>query len=127
MVRHGKLSFKRGLYRAIIRVFHTMETNVKKLLPLFLATLPVFVSAADINCRGKITRIMADHPSCEGHMAFKTETSLSKWMCAKSPEAGSIALTAITTGKTVEVYIDNSDTFSCSELPNYRKISYIIL
>lgn len=96
---------------------------------LFLAISPLAL-AADMNCRGKVSWLMADHPSCSGNMAFKTEATGGKngiWMCTKSKEAGSLALTALTTQKIVEVYIERGEAASCLELPHYRKISYIII
>ena len=74
---------------------------------------------------------MADYPRCSGNLAFKTSGSGGKsgrWMCTKSKEAGSVVLAALAAGKTVEVYIEASDVAgSCTALPDYRDISYLIL
>jgi|GEM_PF-6370734 len=103
---------------------------IKLLTGVIFVCLTPFALSADINCRGKVSWLMADHPSCGGNMAFKTEATGGKngiWMCTKSKEAGSVALTALTSNKIVEVYIERGDAASCQELPHYRKISYIIL
>ena len=100
------------------------------LLGLFFILLTPFAQSAHINCKGKVSWLMADHSACGGHMAFKTDATGGrggKWMCTKSKEAGSIALTALTADKTVEVYIEAGDVSSCKELPHYRKIAYIII
>lgn len=97
---------------------------------LFFASLSQLALAADINCRGAVSWLVADLPQCGGHMAFKTEATggkNGKWMCTKSKEAGSVVLTALVAGKVVEAYIEGSDVSSCLDLPQYRKISYIIL
>jgi hypothetical protein len=102
----------------------------KVLLGLSFICLSQVASAADINCRGKVSWVMADHASCGGFMAFKTEATggkLGQWMCTKSKSAGSVALAALTNDKVVEVYIEGSDVNTCDELPHYRKINYIII
>lgn len=106
-----------------------MKTK-KSLFGLISVFLIPFAQSADINCRGKVSWIIADHPTCGGHMSFKTDATGGKggkWMCTKSKEAGSIALTAMAAGKIVEVYIEGSDVSSCKDLPHHRKISYIII
>jgi len=92
-----------------------------------LSFLPSLAFAADMNCGGDVTVVMGDHPSCQGHMAFKTKSSGAKWMCTKSKEAGSIVLTALTAKKNTGVFINNTDANSCSELPQYRTISYVMI
>ena len=97
---------------------------------LMICTVAPLVHSADINCRGKVSWLMADHASCGGNMAFKTDATggkNGKWMCTKSSEAGTLALAALTTNKIVEVYIERGNALTCMELPHYRKISYIII
>ena len=102
----------------------------KVLLSLGLICFSQIANAADINCRGKVSWLMADHTSCGGFMAFKTEATggkAGKWMCTKSKSASDVALAALTNNKTVEVYIDGADVNTCDQLPHYRKINYIII
>ena len=73
----------------------------KVVLGLSLICCSQLALAEDINCRGKVAWLMADHASCEGNMAFKTDATggkAGKWMCTKSKEAGSLALAAATSG-----------------------------
>lgn len=71
--------------------------------------------------------VMAEHPSCQSGMAFKTTMSADKWMCTKSEEAGSVVLTALTTEKVTYVGIDNNNAATCPDLPNYREINIVII
>lgn len=87
--------------------------------------------AADFNCGGRIARVMADHPSCGGNMAFKTDATGGQggaWMCTKSKEGSSLVLAAALSDKSVLVYIEGSDVGGvCPNLPHYRNISYVII
>ncbi|MEX0335628.1 hypothetical protein [Vibrio tubiashii] len=100
-------------------------------LVAFVAIFTTHLSfAADINCGGKVSWLMADHPACQGNVAFKTEATggkNGKWMCTKSKEGSSVALAALTANKNGEVYIEGGKAASCSGLPHYREISYIII
>ena len=92
----------------------------------FLIFAAFSLLAAEANCGGTVTVVMADY-GCQGNMAFKTTNSGSAWMCTKSKEAGSVLLTAFSTGKAVSAYIEISDVGQCANLPNYRNINYIII
>jgi len=82
--------------------------------------------AADIYCGGTISMLMADHPGCNGQMAFKTNTTSGSWMCSKSKEANALLMAAQFAGKDIAVYIEGGDVSGCSNLPHYRAVSYII-
>ncbi|MGH1469979.1 MAG: hypothetical protein ACRBCS_02215 [Cellvibrionaceae bacterium] len=100
---------------------------MKHLILGFFLTLTSFsLFAAETNCGGTVTLVMADY-GCQGNMAFKTTQSGSKWMCTKSKEAGSVLLAAFMAGKTVSAYIEISDVGQCANLPNYRNINYLII
>ncbi|MFD2165503.1 hypothetical protein ACFSJY_04425 [Thalassotalea euphylliae] len=102
----------------------------KVVLGLGMLCLSQVANAADINCRGKVSWVMADHPSCGEYMAFKTEATggkAGKWLCTKSHAAGEMAVTALTNDKIVEVYVEGSDVNTCDEIPHYREINYIII
>lgn len=103
----------------------------KILLTLGLVSMSQFsVASTDLNCNGKVSWVMADNANCGGFAAFKTEATggkQGKWMCTKSKSADDVALAALINDKTVEVYIDGSDVATCTDLPHYRKINYIII
>ena len=90
-----------------------------------------FANAADINCGGRVSLIMADHPSCNGNLAFKTEGSgggTGIWMCTKSKEATSVVMAAMLADKVVSAYIEAGDVgHVCTQLTHYRQISYVVL
>jgi len=105
-------------------------SNLKFVLSALLVCLmaiPVRSYADDIVCGGQITMTMADHPACSGNLAFKTEASGDKWMCTKTSAAGALLITAMSTGRFVGVWIEGSDVASCTALPHYRQISYVIM
>jgi len=89
------------------------------------------VHAADINCGGRISYVMADHPGCNGNMAFKTEATGGIggiWMCTRSKEGNSVVVASMLDDRTVLVYIEGSDAGGiCTQLPHYRAISYVII
>jgi len=100
---------------------------MKTIFGVLLATLfTTMAHSADITCDGAITMLMADHPSCGGHMAFKTSASESRWMCAKSKEASALLVYAQATERAITVYIDGSGASGCTTLPHYRQVSYMI-
>ena len=102
----------------------------KTVLGLGLLCLSQVATATDINCKGKVSWVMADHTGCGGFMAFKTEATGGKqgqWLCTKTDAGGDMALAALVNDKTVEVYVDGSDVNTCDEIPHYRKINYIII
>jgi hypothetical protein len=87
------------------------------------------VNAADISCGGAISLVMADYPVCGGNVAFKTTGTGGVngiWMCAKSKEASTLIMLAQFSGKSLSVYIDNNGVTSCTTLPHYRDITYVI-
>ena len=102
----------------------------KAVVGLGLMCIAQMANASDINCKGKVSWVMADHTACGGFVAFKTDATggkQGKWMCTKTEAGGNMALAALTNDKVVEVYIDGSDVNTCEELPHYRKINYIII
>jgi|SRR5258706_446332 len=106
-----------------------MKTKFALLATVFL--LAFEVQAADINCGGHISFVMADHPGCSGNLAFKTEATGGAggiWMCTRSKEGNSVVIASMLDDRTVLVYIEGSDVGGvCTQLPNYRAISYVII
>ena len=88
-------------------------------------------NAADINCGGRVSLVMADHPSCNGHVAFKTEGTggnVGIWMCTKSKEASAMVMAALLADKALSAYIEAADAGNvCTQLTHYRQVSYVIL
>jgi hypothetical protein len=86
--------------------------------------------SGDINCSGNITSLMADHGGCtdtsgKRQMAFKTREP---WMCARTEMGSSMLLAAKAAERSVNVYIaDGNVGNTCSSIPKYTKVSYIIL
>lgn len=105
---------------------------MKKALHLLIGLLLCSpAGAADVWCGGRIALVMADHPSCGGNMAFKTDATGGQggvWMCTKSKEGSSLVLAAFLSEKTVGAFIEGSDVGGvCTSLPSYRNISYVII
>lgn len=103
---------------------------------LFTALAVLFcndVMAVDIGCHGKVVWLMADHSGCtdangKRQMAFKTVSSSNPWMCARTEMGSSMLLATKAAGKEVNVYIsDQGQGYSCSTIPHYSKVSYLIL
>lgn len=97
---------------------------------LVLASLSA--KAGNIACHGPVVIAMGDHPGCTDsngkiQMAFKTNYKGNPWMCASSDVGTSMVLTAIVADKDVGVWISDSDKgYTCSTLPQYSKISYVV-
>jgi len=99
-----------------------------RVILIILILLPMYVRAADINCRGLVVVAMDYPQKCSGGMAFKTASSNGSWICPPSKNGNSIVLTALTAGKEVSVYIDSQgDTITCSALPQYTPARYVII
>lgn len=109
-----------------------MDIFIIKAVILLSLLAAAYASAADITCHGPVVMAMGDHPGCIDtngvrQMAFKTNSTSNPWMCAKSELASSMILSAVIANKAVSVWIDESDEgHTCSNLPNYSDISYII-
>ncbi|KZN61377.1 hypothetical protein [Pseudoalteromonas luteoviolacea] len=101
---------------------------MKKLLIGALLSLSATANASDINCGGTVTFVM-DYPSyCEGNTAFMTSGSNGKWICPPSDKGNALVLTAIASGKSVQVYINSqNNTLTCSSLSSYTKARYVVL
>lgn len=111
------------------RTSNTEETSMCRMLCLSIGLLFLSTAgAADFNCGGRITRVMADHPGCGGNIAFKTDGSGGVWMCTKSKEGSSLVLAVALFEKPVLVYIEATDVGgACASLPQYRDVSYVIV
>ena len=98
------------------------------LLSVFSFLFASSAIAGNMNCGGKILHVMGGHYSCGGFVAFKTESS-NMWMCSQSKDADSVILAGFMADKSTYTAIIGTDTANseCSELPHYRKISYVIL
>ncbi|MGP9803212.1 hypothetical protein [Rheinheimera sp. NSM] len=102
---------------------------MRRLLLGLAVSLPAgFVSAADINCEGKVSRVMDYPPSCNGNTAFKTNDPNGRWICSPSDKGDALVLAALAADKIVDVYIDDQNgAFTCSTLVNYEKARYIMI
>jgi len=102
---------------------------MKKIFMLILMSFIGSANATDISCGGIVTAVMGHVSQCGGkHMAFTTSiTEGTKWYCSPSVSADSILLTAITTGKTVTVFIESPYVgATCLGIPHYTNIKYVI-
>ena len=88
-------------------------------------------SAAEANCGGLVSWVVADHAQCGGNIGFKTDASggmQGKWLCTKTKEGGSVVLAAIVAGRPVRAYVEVGDVGGlCSQVPHFRQIIYIII
>lgn len=108
---------------------------MKKLMMIFAIMLALSnaVWAGDIPCHGKVIFAMADHGGCiddkgKKQMAFVTSSSSNPWMCALTDLGSSMVLAASLSNKPMQVYIsDKNADHSCSSIPNYSKVSYLII
>lgn len=96
-----------------------------------LFAITQFGYAGDIACSGKITLVMADHPSCidgngKKQLAFRLAGS-SLWICNNSDAASSLVLAAKLSEKTVTVYMDDAGGATCQSHAQYIKPSYTIV
>lgn len=99
---------------------------MSKLLISVLLMSPMLSFAGAINCGGKITMVMGGHSSCGGFVAFKTEKSLSKWICSKSKDNDAVILAGFMADKTTysTVFVVSN---SCVDLAHYQSAEYVIL
>ena len=100
---------------------------------IFLTLFSSFVIGADIPCHGKIVYLMADHSGCtdsngKRQLAFTTNSANNPWMCARTDLGSAMLLAAKAADRKVDVKIsDQGQGYTCSNLPQYSKVSYIVL
>lgn len=97
-----------------------------------LLLLPVASYSATPTCAGKVIQIL-DWNYCDGHLAYRLDTSNGKWICSKSSNSDSMVLTAYATGKKLSASLNDvaSDTSpkvasSCEDLQDHHVPRYTV-
>ncbi len=83
---------------------------------LSVVTFPAIASTA---CSGKVHRILDWPAKCNGHLAFKIDSTGDVWLCALSDKGDSMVLTAYAADKNMSVRLELPTPDSCESATHY--------
>lgn len=102
-----------------------------KLFIFLLLLSPSVATAANIACKGTITWVMGDHPSCKDEngkkqLAFKHTTG-AYWFCSGSDSASALILSAKMSKAPINIYMNDANGGTCNVHQHYLKPTYVIV